>query len=151
MSLSPDFYEHTHLFYDNLRELLGRSAIQVTPQVALGTGLLNNRSSVYIETPRPRMIVVSGLAGLIGRILGEAVSTNLLVVGMTTDDYTTAAIRRIYAACPGTAKNMLKRIDIDGEEIVKLSHSAHIAEPQRCNAGQAELFYREIYAQLDHL
>jgi hypothetical protein len=148
MSASPDFYFHTNLLHDSLSRLLGRSAVEASPGLMVGTGLLKPRPAQE-GYYRPRLVVVSGLASAVGHLINETVDDDLLVAGTARDNDADTDINYLYAAHPGFAKDMLKFIDLEAEEVVKHSHLAHIARPERISAAHAYLLHTKISQKLN--
>lgn len=144
---SSEFYQHTGMLHDSLRALLEQSAVECAPARYLGTGLLGPRTNGNSEQFRPKLIVVSGIASLAGQLLGEVYLDNVLAVAETREDIA-IPLGRICMVCPGTAKDALERVDLDDGQIVKLSHSATRAEPQRPTLADAKLYYQQIFDKM---
>lgn len=151
MTFSSDSYSNTGMLHEDLSRLVGFNAVEVASGRRLGAGLLNLRTSECGEPHRPRLVVIAGLAGLVGRILKETVRQDMLIASTTKDNGLGAPIGRVYGCCPETARDLTRRIGLPLEEIVRLSHSARIAEPEILSPEQAALFYREIQAKLNKL
>jgi len=139
------------MLHDSLSRLLRQGEVEVAPGRKLASGLLNPRASERGDPYRPRLVVVSGLAGLVGRMLGEPTRDDLLVIGQTVGDDTDSVIGPLYACCPETARNLKNRQSLEAEKIVKLGHAARIAEAEQLALEQAGLYHWEIYSQLNQL
>lgn len=139
------------MLHDSLQGLLRRSAIEVARGRELASGLLNPRLPEHGDPYRPRLIVVSGLASLIGRVFDEPARDDMLVIGRTVGDDTHSFIGQLYACCPETARDLHKRQDLEEGKIVRLGHSALTAAPEEIGPAQADLYHREIYEKLSQL
>lgn len=141
MSLSSEFRLHTNLLHDNVRRLLGRAA--VTPEQQLGAGLLNRR---YMDGNffRPRLIVVSGLADMIGHILQEEVPEDSLIVGATSNNNPNANISRLYAVGPGLGKDIFRKSNLDAGRIAQFSHSVRVAEAEHLTPDQTDFLHTRV-------
>jgi hypothetical protein len=117
----------------------------------LAAGLLNPRASENGDPYRPRLVIISGLANLVGRMFDGPTREDMLVVGQTIGDDTESIIGQLYACCPETARNLKSRQSLEAEKIVKLGHAARIAEAEHLGPEQAGLYHWEIYSQLHQL
>lgn len=152
MSVSSEFNQHTGMLHDNLRILLERSAIDIGSTVMVGSGLLSNRPESSGGLFRPRLTVVAGAAQLIGSLMKqEEVRDDMIAIGATRQDDLSASMSRVFVACPGVAKDALKRTDLEPGQIVKLSHSILTAEPEIPTLWQATIYYQRMLEKLEGL
>src|SRR6185369_10379856 len=80
--------------------------------------------------------------------IGESVRDDILIVGATREDDPDTDMGRVFAACPGTAKDVLKRKDLEDGEVAMLSHRAREAELETTSPDQARLYYGRIRQKL---
>lgn len=139
------------MLHDSLSRLLRQGEVEVAPGRRLAAGLLKPRMTENGDPYRPHLIVISGLAGLVGGLLKKPMREDTLMVGLTMGDHTESTIGQIYACCPETARNLKIRQPLEAEKIVKLGHAACIAEPEHLGPEQAGLYHWEIYSQLHQL
>lgn len=152
MSESFEFQQHTGLLHDNLCTLLGNSAIRIEPAVVVASGLLGNRLDDSGRFFRPRLAIVAGAANLICSLIKqEEVRDDMVAIGTTRQDDVSANMGRVFVACPGVAKDALKRTDLEPGQIVKLSHSILTAEPEPLTSWQAAIYYQKILEKLGQI
>lgn len=152
MSALSEFNQHTGMLHDSLRGLLERSAVSIGSAIMVGSGLLKTRVDDKGKLFRPRLTVIAGAAQAIGNLIKqEDVRDDMFAIGATRQDDASANMSRVFVAYPGVAKDALRREDLEPEQIVKLSHRLHTAEPDRLTAWQAAIYYQRILEKLGGL
>lgn len=140
------------MLYDNLCALVERHAVNIGSAVLVASGLLNTKTDGNGGHFRPRLAIVAGAARKIGDLLKqEEVHDEMIAIGATRQDDLSATMSTVFVACPGVAKDALKRTDLEPGQIVKLSHSILTAEPEPLTPWQANIYCQRILERLEGL
>jgi len=145
---SPEFNEHTEMLHESLNDLVETGATRLSSGCLVAAGLLHYRRDEENIYYRPRLVVASGAASLIRRVVQDTVQDEALIIGFMRQDDLTNNMGRIFAACPGMAKDLLQERDLEEWEIVKLGGKVHESEPEALDTDQANLYYDRLYEKL---